>query len=83
MAKELSADLKRIITTGTTISYQDSDDDANKWSIIGTTGNIVKLFSPAGTFQLLSFAQLAQFAQEGRLKINGKPYSHVLNQVSE
>jgi hypothetical protein len=72
--QELIADLKDIITTGASISYLDTGSAVNKWRIIGTTGNIIKLFSGTGAFQLLSFAQLAQFAREGRLKINGKLY---------
>ena len=71
---ELIGQLKDIITTGATISYLTTDNDADQWRIIGTTGNIIKLFSSTGQFQLLSFAQLAQFVREERLRINGKPY---------
>ena len=71
--EELITDLREIIITGATISYLDSDS-ADTWRIIGTTGNIVKLFSGRGTFQLLSFADLAQFAEEGRLVVDGKRY---------
>ena len=71
---ELIAQLKGIITTGTTISYLAAADNSDQWRIIGTTGNIIKLFSGTGQFQLLSFAQLGQFVREGRLKINGKLY---------
>ena len=67
--QELIADLKDIITTGASISYLDTGSAVNKWRIIGTTGNIIKLFSGTGAFQLLSFAQLAQFAREGRLSL--------------
>lgn len=71
--EELIEHLKGIITTGTTVSYL-AADNVDQWRIIGTTGNIIKLFSDTGQFQLLSFAELGQFAREGRLKINGKPY---------
>lgn len=73
--RELISQLRDIITTGTTISYLATDTDSDQWRIIGTTGNIIKLFSGTGAFQLLSFAQMAQFAREGRLKIDGKAYS--------
>lgn len=76
--EELTKHLKDIITTGTSISYLDTGSDADKWRIIGTTGNIIKLFSGTGSFQLLSFVQLAQFAREGRLIINGKSFKDTL-----
>lgn len=72
--EELIGQLKGIISTGAIISYLGVDSDSTKWRIIGTTGNIIKLFSGTGEFQLLSFAELGQFAREGRLQINGKLY---------
>jgi hypothetical protein len=72
----LITDLRRIIITGATISYLDSDCSTDIWRVIGSTGNIVKLVSGSGSFQLLSFAVLARFAAEGRLVVDGVPYNN-------
>lgn len=61
--------LKAMLKVGDTIGFEPGAKE--RYRIIGTTGNIIKCFDAAGGFHLLSFAQLAQFAAEERLVVNG------------
>ncbi|NLY50297.1 MAG: hypothetical protein GX062_04760 [Firmicutes bacterium] len=69
--RELTWTLKGILKTGDTVSFL----AAENLHVIGTTGEIVKLMSDQGVLRLLSFVQLAQFAAEGRLFLNGIKYT--------
>jgi len=76
-AAELAQAIKAVLMVGDTIGFEPDAavNPAHSYRIIGTTGNIIKFFDDGGQFHLLSFAQLAEFAQEGRLLLNGKPYT--------
>ncbi|HHY92063.1 MAG TPA: hypothetical protein GX511_01825 [Firmicutes bacterium] len=76
-SEELAAAIKGVLRVGDTIGFEAdaAKNPAHRYRIIGTTGNIVKFFDDQGQFHLLSFAQLAAFAAENRLLLNGVPYT--------
>jgi|GEM_PF-4247458 len=72
--EELAQAIKAALKVGDTIGFEPAAP-GHCYRVIGTTGNIVKFFDETGQFRLLSFAQLAQFAEEGRLLLNGNLYT--------